>query len=83
MLKVAHHGSRYSSSPPFLRAAAPQIAVISAGYRNSFRLPAPETLASLRQLGIRVYRTDLDGTVQAAAEEPGESVAIRTLGHFR
>jgi competence protein ComEC len=83
VLKVPHHGSRYSSSPAFLRAAAPQIAVISAGYRNSFRLPAPETLASLRQLGIRAYRTDLDGTVQAAADEAGEGLTIRTIGHFR
>ncbi len=83
VLKVPHHGSRYSSSIPFLRATAPQLAVISAGYRNSFRLPAAETLANLRELGIRVCRTDLDGTVQAAADEPGEGVIIRTFGHFR
>jgi competence protein ComEC len=83
VLKVPHHGSRYSSSPDFLRAAAPQTAVISAGYHNSFRLPAPETIASLNELGIRVCRTDLDGTVQAVADEPGEGLTIRTMGHFR
>ena len=64
LLKVPHHGSRYSSSVPFLRAAGPEAALIGAGYRNSFHLPARETLDNLSALGIRVYRTDLDGTIR-------------------
>jgi len=63
VLKVAHHGSRTSSGPPFLRAAQPLVAVVSVGARNPFRHPSPETLARLEAAGTRVYRTDRDGAV--------------------
>jgi len=82
VLKVPHHGSRYSSSLPFLRASAPSVAVISAGYRNSFHLPASETLDSLRSLGITVLRTDLDGTVRVTADGTGRMDILRVSGHF-
>jgi competence protein ComEC len=84
ILKVPHHGSRYSSSMAFLKAAAPQIAVVSAGYGNSFHLPAQATLDRMQKLGIRLYRTDLDGTIQVIYEDRKENaVTIRTAGHFR
>jgi competence protein ComEC len=84
ILKVPHHGSRHSSSMAFLRAASPRIAVLSAGYGNSFHLPAQETIDKLHNLGIRLYRTDLDGTVQATCDDRGRNiVTIRTTGHFR
>ncbi|HEX2770388.1 MAG TPA: DNA internalization-related competence protein ComEC/Rec2 [Geobacteraceae bacterium] len=84
VLKLPHHGSRYSSSMAFLKAVAPQIAVVSAGYGNSFHLPAQETLDRLQRLGIRLYRTDLDGTIQVVCENERENaVTIRTAGHFR
>ena len=63
VLKVAHHGSRFGSSAPFLDAAGPRVAVVSAGARNPFRHPTPEALARLRAAGARVYRTDRDGAV--------------------
>jgi len=83
ILKVAHHGSRYSSSESFLDASSPACGVISAGYANSFGLPAPETLARLRQRGCAVYRTDLDGTVTVTWERGRWSVStFRNRGHF-
>lgn len=83
VLKVAHHGSRFSSSRPFLAAAAPRYAVISAGYDNSFHLPAPETVANLVRNGITVFRTDLDGTIEMSCEPHGRVVGIAaTAGHF-
>jgi competence protein ComEC len=82
LLKVAHHGSRYSSGDPFLIAAAPKTAVISAGYANSFHLPAPSTVELLQRRGIRVYRTDLDGSVQAVCGPDGTVDISTPWGHF-
>lgn len=83
VLKVPHHGSRYSSSASFLDAAAPELALISAGYRNSFHLPAEDTLDHLRQRRITVYRTDLDGTIRILCDGKGENVTVeKTAGHF-
>ncbi len=62
-LKVAHHGSRFSSTAPFLERARPRLAVISVGTRNPFRHPSAEALARLEAAGARIYRTDRDGAV--------------------
>jgi len=76
LLKVPHHGSRYSALPVFFDAVSPQIAVISAGYKNSFGLPAEETMAALQRSGASIYRTDLDGTVTASFPINGEAPVI-------
>jgi len=83
VLKVPHHGSRHSSSPRFLNAAAPRLALISAGARNSFGLPSAETISRLHERGIRVCRTDLDGSVQIASNGNGYTVKTFSDGHFR
>ncbi|OGG37591.1 hypothetical protein A2110_00195 [Candidatus Jorgensenbacteria bacterium GWA1_54_12] len=62
VLKVAHHGSKDSSSLEFLEKIRPNIAVIEVG-ENSYGHPAPETLKRLADAGARIYRTDRDGTV--------------------
>lgn len=83
VLKVPHHGSRYSSSSAFLAAAAPETAIISAGFRNSFHLPAGETLDNLRRRQIRVYRTDLDGTINIHCDGNGRNISCEPImGHF-
>lgn len=82
LLKVAHHGSKYSSCDPFLAKVAAQAAVVSAGYNNSFHLPAPSTMARLQKHGIRVYRTDLEGTVQALLGADGSLAVTTPWGHF-
>ena len=63
VLKVAHHGSRTSSTLEFLRAVAPTVAVISVGARNPYGHPDAGVLERLRSAGARVYRTDSDGAV--------------------
>ncbi len=65
VLKVGHHGSRTSSGPAFIRAVAPREAVISAGVRNRFGHPHPNTLKTLASARVRVWRTDEDGEVTA------------------
>jgi competence protein ComEC len=63
VLKVAHHGSRYSSGAAFLRAVNPEIAIVSVGATNDYGHPAPDALARLAKRGARVFRTDRDGTI--------------------
>jgi len=63
VLKVAHHGSRFSSTARFLDAVQPSIAVVSVGARNDYHHPAPGTLRRLEARGVEVHRTDLEGTV--------------------
>jgi competence protein ComEC len=68
VLKVGHHGSRFSTSEPFLDKVSPQLALISAGRGNRFGLPSTNTLTSLVRRGIRVCRTDNDGTVELVSD---------------
>ncbi|MBE5872258.1 MAG: DNA internalization-related competence protein ComEC/Rec2 [Lachnospiraceae bacterium] len=63
VLKIAHHGSRSSTSLEFLNALSPQIAVISAGRRNRYGHPHEETLNRLQAAGCRIFRTDTEGAV--------------------
>ncbi len=57
ILKVAHHGSKYSSSDDFLKAVNPSVAVISVGENNSYGHPSPEVLARLEDSGINILQT--------------------------
>jgi competence protein ComEC len=68
ILKVGHHGSRYSTSPEFLRQVNPRLALISAGYGNRFGLPAQTTVNLITSRGIRLYRTDRDGTIEVISD---------------
>jgi competence protein ComEC len=67
LLKVAHHGSKYSSSQAFLAAVDPAQALISVG-SNPYGHPAPETLARLAATGAQIWRTDRHGTIVWLAE---------------
>jgi competence protein ComEC len=63
VLKVGHHGSAYGTTPAFVRAVAPAIAVISVGRHNLFGHPAASTIATLEGAGATVLRTDRDGAI--------------------
>lgn len=63
VLKVGHHGSRYSSSEGFLEAVSPQYAVIECGENNKYGHPHNETLLRLEDCGAVIYRTDLNGDI--------------------
>src|SRR4029078_3046033 len=63
LLIVPHHGSRTSSTPAFIAAVRPAVAVYTAGYRNRFGHPRPEIGARYAAAGIRAYRTDYDGAL--------------------
>lgn len=62
-LKVGHHGSSTSTSTAFLTAVSPSIASISCGEDNKYNHPHRETIEKLQGANIKVYRTDLLGTI--------------------
>ena len=68
VLKVAHHGSRYSSGADFLMATTPAVAMIEVG-KNNYGHPHPAVLQRLGAVGASVYRTDKDGTVHLVARD--------------
>lgn len=63
VLKVGHHGSTSATTAAFLKAVKPEYAVISVGAGNTYGHPAQATLNRLNQSGIKVLRTDLNGSV--------------------
>lgn len=74
VLKVAHHGSKYSSSLEFLKAVKPALAVIEVG-KNSYGHPTAEAIGRLKEVGAKVMRTDQDGEV--VVETDGKSWHIK------
>jgi len=74
ILKVPHHGSRSSSSPAFVEASHPKLAVMSLGYRNRFHFPAPEVVDRYRSEGARIVRTDEDGAIEVDVGPNGGSI---------
>jgi competence protein ComEC len=67
LLKVPHHGSATSTTAVLVRAVAPRVAVISAGYDNRFGFPAASVLERLAAAGVTTCRTDRDGAVRVVA----------------
>jgi competence protein ComEC len=61
LLKVGHHGSKTSTNPEFLAAAAPRDAVISDGVHNTFGHPRYEVLQRLEEAHVKTFRTDREG----------------------
>lgn len=68
VLKVGHHGSRTSTTPSFLAAAHPRIAVISVGAHNLYGHPSAEIIDRLRDSGVKTYRTDQQGAVTCLSD---------------
>lgn len=60
---MPHHGSNTSSSTSFVKAVAPEAAVIMCGQGNSYGHPHEETLKTYMNMGVDIFRTDLHGTV--------------------
>ena len=63
ILKVAHHGSRYSSNEKFIEAANPRIAVIQVGENNTYGHPNAGVIRRFEKRGIKVYRNDKEGAI--------------------
>lgn len=71
VLKVAHHGSSTSSTPAFLDATLPEVAVVQVGARNRYGHPDADVISRLEAGGATVYRTDRGGRVTVVAHRDG------------
>ena len=78
VLKVGHHGSSTSSTPAFLDAVQPKLALISVGAENTYGHPSPAVVRSLVERGVQVLRTDYVGTVVIRTD--GRSLDVEAGG---
>lgn len=69
VLKVGHHGSKTSSSFEFVSAVSPKLAVIEVGKDNSYNHPDYEAINNLSEIGAKVLRTDVNGTVAVVSDK--------------
>ena len=74
VLKIGHHGSRNSTTPEFLAAVKPRLAIISVGEDNPYGHPNVELLERLANAGVRVLRTDRNGAVHILMDGQGLEV---------
>lgn len=75
VLKSPHHGSRTSSTLPFLRSVSPEAIVISVGANNEYQHPHTTTLKKYTDIKAQVYRTDLAGTITITSD--GQNYQIK------
>lgn len=76
VLKIGHHGSEYSSADQFINIVDPKYAVIEVGKNNIYNHPKQVTIDKLNKKNIKIYRTDMDGTIIFTSD--GENINIRT-----
>jgi competence protein ComEC len=68
ILKVGHHGSKYSSSQEFLSIVKPEVAIYMAGEDNKYKHPHQETIDALKAIHAEIYGTDKYGTIQVITD---------------
>ncbi|MFV8826743.1 DNA internalization-related competence protein ComEC/Rec2 [Alkalihalobacterium sp. APHAB7] len=71
ILKAGHHGSRTSSTPPFIDHIQPKIVLISAGRNNRFQHPHEEVIETFNERNIPIYRTDEHGAIRYVFSKKG------------
>lgn len=76
VLKVGHHGSKYSTGYQFLYLSEPKYAIISVGKGNSYGHPTEEVLSKLRDADVKTFRTDLQGDIVCVSD--GNTITFTT-----
>ena len=71
ILKIAHHGSKTSTTEEFLKLVDPRIALIGVGKNNLFGHPSDEIIKRLEEINVKVYRTDLNGEIEIIVNNKG------------
>jgi competence protein ComEC len=78
ILKVGHHGSNTSSTPDFIDAVRPRLALVSVGAGNMYKHPSPEVLRTLAAAGATTLRTDRVGTIVVRTD--GRKIEVEAAG---
>lgn len=77
VLKIGHHGSEYSTTNKFLEKVNPKYAIIQVGKNNTYKHPKQTTLDKLNAKNIKIYRTDIDGTIKLTSD--GNNIKFKTI----
>ena len=80
ILKVAHHGSAYSTGEEFLKQVQPRLAIISCGRNNSYGHPSAETIARIEAAGSEIFYTMESGAIRIKAVKGGDSTDVEVRG---
>ncbi len=83
VLKLPHHGSRYSLTDELVERLMPTYCLASVGYQNRYHLPAREVVSMIAEHGLSLFRTDRDGTVRLSFGAEGWDVQQWDDGLFR
>ncbi len=68
ILKLPHHGSKFSSTSSFLKAVKPEAVLVSSGYLNRFGHPHHTVLSRIQKIGADIWRTDLNGALTVISD---------------
>ena len=77
VLKVGHHGSKYSSSEQFLNKVKPRIGILSSGKGNRYGHPTPEVMKRLSKIGCKYIRTDMNGSIYICCD--GKNIDVEAF----
>ena len=77
VLKVAHHGSKTSSTEEFLKAVNPKIVLIGVGENNNFGHPSSQIIERFKNYKAEIYRTDENGEISIIVNNKGKIVSIK------
>ena len=77
VLKIAHHGSKTSSTNQFIELINPKIALIGVGENNKFGHPDNQVIKRLKENNVKIYRTDKDGEINIIVDKKGNIIEIK------
>jgi len=83
LLKLPHHGSKFSATNQLIDQLTPQMCLVSVGYQNRYHLPAKQVVDYLQKKNIPLYRTDISGTLQVQPTQKGWQLQHWQQGVFR
>ncbi|GIO27055.1 MBL fold metallo-hydrolase [Ornithinibacillus bavariensis] len=83
IMKLGHHGSNTSSSPSFIQAVSPEVAIYSAGAENSYGHPHAEVVSRIQKAGIDLYGTDVHGTIVVTTDGINYKIDTKKQGTIK